>query len=249
MLVFNKLLPLFVLPTGVVLLLVGYSIWRRRRWPAAVAFTVLYLCSMRVTAHFIIGRLEGWYPPVAIAEAGKADAIVVLSGIFGPPSHEGHVPNLGETVERLEGGIALWKSGVAPWLVFTGARLPWTPSAEVEGMKSGRLAVERGVTLDRILVTDVVANTADEASAVALLAMQRGWKRVVLVTTAWHMPRAARLFRKAGVEFEAFPVDYQVGPDVQWHWLDFLPTADALRFTETGLRELYGLGFYALTGR
>ena len=78
---------------------------------------------------------------------------------------------------------------------------------------------------------------------------ERGWRKIILVTSAWHMPRAARLFRKAGVDFVPFPVDFQVDPKASLGLLDLLPRAGGLQMTESALREWYGTLFYALTGR
>ena len=94
-----------------------------------------------------------------------------------------------------------------------------------------------------------MGDTADEAGAVAALARERGWKSVILVTSAWHMPRAARMFRWAGVPIEPFPVDYRTDASGPLTVLDFLPSAQALAATETVLRECYGLAFYTLMGR
>jgi hypothetical protein len=63
------------------------------------------------------------------------------------------------------------------------------------------------------------------------------------------MRRAARQFRKAGVQFVPFPVDYQVDHENPVTLLDFLPRADGLQRTENALRECYGMLFYALLGR
>ncbi len=76
---------------------------------------------------------------------------------------------------------------------------------------------------------------------------ERGWRKIILVTSAWHMPRAARLFRKAGVDFVPFPVDFQVDSKGSPGLLDLLPRAGGLQMTESALREWYGILFYALT--
>jgi uncharacterized SAM-binding protein YcdF (DUF218 family) len=62
------------------------------------------------------------------------------------------------------------------------------------------------------------------------------------------MPRAARLFRKVGVDFGPFQVDYRVDPHSPLTILDFLPHADGLAKTESTLRELCGILFYSLVG-
>ena len=113
---------------------------------------------------------------------------------------------------------------------------------------SARAAIARGIPAEKILVTREVGNTADEAQAVAVLMRERGWQKIILVTSAWHMRRAARQFRKAGVDFVPFPVDYQIDPRSPLTPLDLLPRADGLRLTETALREWYGIVFYAIFG-
>jgi len=151
--------------------------------------------------------------------------------------------------DRLEAGIVLWQKKKAPWLVFTGGRLPWADQAEVEGAVSMRASVARGVPAEQVVVTGEVGNTFDEAHAVQQLMRERGWKKIILVTSAWHMPRAARLLRKAGVDFVPFPVDFQIDPKGRLVLLDFLPRAEGLLRTETALREVYGILFYAIVKR
>ena len=250
MLFLNKLLPVFLLPVGLTAVLLLWALVRQKWWPVVVALVLLYFSSTHFGSHWLLGRLEAQYAPVAVDDAGPADAIVVLGGIFGGPRFpEGFVPNVGEAGERLEAGIQLLRRNRADWLVFTGGRIPWEGREVVEGEDSRRVALSRGVPAERILVTREVGNTWDEARAVADLMKQRGWKRVLLVTSVWHLPRSARLFRAAGVAFTPFPVDYRIDAKRPLTLLGFLPNATALLETETALREYYGYAFYALTGR
>ena len=249
MLYLNKLLPIFVLPLGWVVLLLALGLWRRKRWALITALAVLYISSMPVVGSRLLYWLESCYPAVAIDQVESADAIVPLGGIFGPATAEGFLPNVGEAGDRLEAGIVLWQKKKAPWLVFTGGRLPWADQAEVEGAVSMRASVARGVPAEQVVVTGEVGNTIDEAHAVQQLMRERGWQKIILVTSAWHMPRAARLFRKAGVDFVPFPVDFQIDPKGRLVLLDFLPRAEGLLRTETALREVYGILFYALVKR
>ena len=167
MLFLNKLLPIFFLPLGIVFLLLILAVWRRRRWPIFAAGAVLYVSSINVVSQILIGWLESHYPAVAIDQVEPADAIVVLGGIFGPPTKPGHLVNLGDAVERLEGGIRLHQAGKAPTLVFTGGRIPWEDRTRVEGEDARDAAIARGIPADRIFVTREVGNTADEARAIA----------------------------------------------------------------------------------
>lgn len=249
MLFLSKILQSLCLPLGVTVMLLIYGLWRKRRWPVGVALVILYLSSTPFVGDRLIGGLESRYPAVAIAQVEPADAIVVLGGIFGPPVAEGMLPNLTESVERLEGGIILKQAGKAPWLVFTGARIPWKGRERFEGEDSKAQAVGRGIPAAQILITSEVGNTADEARAVAAMMGERHWRRIILVTTGWHMPRAAQLFTKAGVNFIPFPVDFRRDTVRPLTLLDFLPCADGLHNTETALREWYGRTYYAITMR
>jgi len=249
MLFLAKLLPIFVLPLGVVMALALVGLLRRKRWPVALALVLLYVSSMPVVARTLFGRLERRFSAVSLDRVEHADAIVPLGGIFGPavPSAgDGYVPNMGEASERLEAGIALWQKKKAEWLVFTGGRIPWSRQTEVEGEASKRAAIACGVPADHVLVTSEVGNTADEARTVRDLMRARGWSTIILVTSAWHMPRAARLFQKAGVHFVPFPVDYQMDPNERLTVLDFLPRGESLQKTEYALREWYGILYYGM---
>src|SRR3954447_24088278 len=101
MLLFNKILPAFFLPLGLVIILLLYALVRVKRWPVLVALVILYLASIPFIGDRLVGSLESRYPPVAINQVEAADAIVVLGGIFGPPATEGMLANVGETGERL----------------------------------------------------------------------------------------------------------------------------------------------------
>ena len=245
----SKLLPVFVLPIGVVVLFLLLSLWRKKRWPVVAAILLLYVSSIPFVGNRLLGWLESRYPAIPVAQAGPADAVVVLGGIVGPHTEPGYLPNWDEAVERFEGGVTLLQAGRVEHLVFTGARISWQDRTTTEGADLRLLAVTRGIPAEKIIVTREINNTATEAAAVADLMKTQGWHRVIVVTSGWHMPRAARLFRRAGVEFIAFPVDFRRDPSRPLTLLDFVPNADALGNTETALRECYGYAFSILTGR
>lgn len=249
MLFLNKLLPFFVLPLGWVLLLLIFAMVRKKNWPVALALVILLGASLPVTGSRLIGWLESKYAARPIAEAGPADAVVVLGGVIGPKVEPGYVVNWNESSERFDGGMALLRAGRARTLVFTGARLPWEKRLTLEGDDLRAIAIAQGVPEEQILVTKEISNTREEARAVAEMAKARGWKKVIVVTTAWHMPRSALLFRHAGVEIVPFPVDFRTDGARALTVADFLPKAESLQMTETALRECYGYAFYAVTGR
>jgi uncharacterized SAM-binding protein YcdF (DUF218 family) len=246
MLFFNKFLPLFALPVGWVTLLLLLALWKKQRWPIFTAMLVLYGASLPYVGGRLLSSVESRYASVPVSDVGSADAVVVLGGLLGPRVEAGFVPNFSDAGERFEGGVALVQAHRAGHLVFTGAGMDWKNTNATEGDELKRLAVARGVPAEQVIVTGKVANTADEAAAVAALMRERGWKRVILVTTAWHMPRSAYQFKKAGVEFVPFPVDFRIDRTRGSSIIDFVPRGEAWMQTETALRETYGYWFYRL---
>ena len=252
MIYFSKVLPLLVLPVSITLLLIVLGLWRRRHALIVAGVLVLWVTSTPLVGQFAIRAAERFATRVPIDSAPRADAIVVLS--------EGRIVAPGQAGisewrrgNRFFAGVQLFKAAKAPLLVFTGGASPWEPKAALEGDLLTRFAVEMGVPDSAITRTGAVNNTAEEAQAVAKLLRARGASsglpgssplRIVLVTSAFHMPRAQRLFERAGLSVAAYPVDFRVSAGSKLSVLNFLPTATALQDTEVAMREGYGRLFY-----
>lgn len=242
-------LPMLVLPTGIVfgLLIVGI-VRRSRRWLVA-ALVVLYISSIELVGGRLVAWIESFNPSRPVHRVERADAIVVLGGMFGPPSAAGHVVNLNDASERLEAGIALQRAERAPLLVFTGAVGPSRVGLYSEGAVCRDVALRAGVPAGAVIVTRAVSNTADEAAAIAGLMREKGWRRVILVTSGWHMPRAVWLFERSGVAIDPFPVDFRFAAAEGFSFFDFIPNGASLSNTESVLREVYGNIYYRIFHR
>ena len=114
----------------------------------------------------------------------KADAIVVL-GCRGPAALR----------RRLEIGIRLFQAGAAPLLVLSGGGSG--PLPEAEFMR--RAAIVHGVPPTALLIDPVSRDTFENARETARLLSARGLRSVLLVSDRVHLPRAALLFRLAGL--------------------------------------------------
>jgi len=112
-------------------------------------------------------------------------------------------------------------------------------------------AERMGVPSGSISISAEAHNTEQEALAVKQLFKQTE-PRILLVTSAFHMPRAERLFERQGFRVEAFPVDFKVR-DKTLTPMDFLPSPQALQMTDVLVREYLGRLYYQLrawrTGR
>ncbi|PLX47139.1 MAG: YdcF family protein [Desulfobulbaceae bacterium] len=249
----NKILPVFFLPLGLSLLLVLVGLVFRRRVLATAGLVLLWVLSLPVVADSLLAGLEGPVGRVAMGNLRSADAVVVLSGMIrempGAPLGE-----WGDAVDRFEAGVAVWQAGKAPYLVFTGGWLPWRPAARPEGEILQERAARLGVPAAAMLVTGKVGNTAAEALAVFDLLHNnkstpsgREAPRIILVTSAFHMPRAGALFKKAGFAVQTYPVDFYQKGGGHLTPQDFLPSAAALQYSELVFREWLGMAFYRLT--
>lgn len=146
----------------------------------------------------------------------------------------------------------MYRAGKAPWLVFTGGWVPWQPELAPEGEVLKVWAKSQGVPDSAIQVTGKVTNTAEEAAAVAALLPKLPSvggtrpKTIVLVTSAFHMQRAQRLFQQAGLQVLPYPVDFKVNAKDAFSAMNLLPSAGTWRYTETAWRELLGRAWYAM---
>lgn len=244
----HKVLPLLVMPLGLVLVLVAWAVISKRRGLMVLAGATLWLSSAPITADTALHPLETAYPFLTVEEAPAADAIFVLGGIYGrrPNSQRG---NWGEAVDRFETGLALFRAESAPVLVLSAGVEP-SDGGPTEGDSLLATALERGFPPGCVVLTEPVRNTDAEARAIAEMMDRYGWGRVLLVTSAFHMPRAKMLFDFHGVSATAIPTDYGGGSCVRGVGAAriecWVPDAIALQKTQLAMREALGLTFYAV---
>ena len=248
MLYLHKILPALVLPLGLCILLLGAALFWRKRILVLIPLMILLLASNPVVSSFLLFRLENRFPKIEIADCAEADAVVVLSGVLGSKrsARESLELNWGEAYDRFDAAVRLFQAGKASWLVLADPRMPWErPNSFSEGKQILLVAMERGIPADKIILLGPVGNTADEASLVVREGQKRGWRKIILVTTAWHMPRAFLLFQHKDFVTIPFPTDFQTSGKLNLaSLLSFLPTAKSLMFSETYLRERIGFAFY-----
>jgi uncharacterized SAM-binding protein YcdF (DUF218 family) len=133
----------------------------------------------------------------------SSDVIVAISGDTGP---------------RTETAIALWKQGLAPLLIFSGASLDPDSVSSAEIMK--REAVRQGVPEQAIVLEPLSASTEENAQLTAQLMKDRGLRTAILVTSPYHQRRASVLFERAfaplGLAFRNHPADDPTWDPDRW---------------------------------
>lgn len=244
----HKVLVIPFLPVGFCVWTVILGLVLRRRGLIAAGGCVLSLASLNVVSSPFVRILEDTYPAIHVPDCPPADAIVVLGGNIHSEAPTASI-EWNESADRFQRGVELFQANKAPYLVFTAARIPWRPGV-TEGSLLRDEALRRGVPADRILLTEKqVANTAGEAVELKALMDHRGWHRIILVTSAFHMRRSMRLMRHAGVNAIPFPTDYLAHRQQPLEAIDFLPQAESVHYTEIAVREWLGILYYAVRGR
>ena len=178
--------------------------------------------------------------------APTADAIIVLSG-GGRPQAPGKT-NIyeWEDPDRFFAGISLFREGKAPKLFFTGGTTPYRTESKDEGTLYKEHAISLGIPLDAVYTTNKVINTAQEATEIRKNLNQiDSSHEILLVTSAFHMKRAKKLFERQGFIVYPFPVDFKSSNISLWQSpYKWIPNSHSLNKSSKALRELLGRTIY-----
>jgi uncharacterized SAM-binding protein YcdF (DUF218 family) len=238
----HKILPIIFLPSGIIIVFLLIGLLKRKSIFTCLALILFYLFSTPIISDSIFKYVEKGQMIKDIKNLPNAEAIVVLGGMFNYVKTETGGKNEWSDPDRFYGGIALYKAGKANQIIFTGAKMPWAEKdQETEGASLRRYAIEMGVPDSAIKISGLVTTTEDESNEVKKLLPNAN--SIILVTSAYHMPRSKSLFERKGFNVISFPVDSKVGIS-ETTVLDFLPNADSFRNSQTAIRELLGRLFY-----
>lgn len=252
-LVLSKLLDLFLAPLtwGLLLLLAGLVLRRRRARLAGtlqgVGLALLYAFSIEPVSEGLMrateaGAVSTYRPDVVY------DAVIVLGGGLDPGATErsGH-PEYNAAPERILRGFELLREGHAKQVLISGGSLDPRPEAVVEADVLARQLQEWGIAPERIVTEGRSRNTRENALESEPIVRAHGWKTLLLVTSAAHMPRARGCFAAVGLHPDTLVVDVRTSA-VPLRLGSWLPRASSLNASTDALRELAGRAVYRLRG-
>ena len=193
------------------------------------------------------GSLERHFPPTSIDQIPTADAIVVLGGGVQPRAGQRLGPNLGSAADRLWFGARLYDAGKAPLVIVTGSR-PYVDGGPSAADAAAEILRSLGVPADDIIAPGRSIRTYTDALIVDEIAEQRGFGRLLLVTSALHMPRARATFKAVGVPVYPAPTDYEVAGVARTGEYRWLPTTDAFWHSSHAFHEYVGRIWYRYKG-
>lgn len=247
----SKLLDLLAAPlTWAVVLGLLALLWQRQR--PGRARLVLLLGLLQLTAfsvdpvsRWLFGRLERRAQDTFRPEP-PYDVVVVLGGMVdGAATQRSGQLELNDAVDRISRAAVLVRTGQARQVLISGGLAFPLPGEIPEAELLAGWLRDQGIPADRIVVETRSRNTRENAVESAAVVAAHGWKRVLLVTSAWHAPRALGCFRAVGLTPDLLGVDHRAGKPVRLLWL---PRAEALSRSTDALRELLGNLVYWLMG-
>jgi uncharacterized SAM-binding protein YcdF (DUF218 family) len=231
---------------GVVLMLTR---WRRAGVRiGAIGILLLLVGGYSPLGNVLLLELSERFPPWA--DGGRApDGVIVLGGAINPDlTAVRGAPEMNASAERMTAAAMLARRFPDAKIVLSGGNAnpfhPLSTEAEV-----GRELLESlGIANDRIVKEDRSRTTYENAAFTRALIHPAPGERWLLVTSAYHMPRAMGVFRAAGFSVEAYPVDWRTRG-----WVDarrpFLTLSGGLGRLDTAVHEWVGLIGYRLAGR
>ena len=244
MLIILKLLYAWLLPPGIFLLAIAvmYGYCRKARYAKGLLllFALIYLLSINAVSDKVIQPLEDWYTQPSVSELKDAQAIVVLAGgsYDGVPDFDGTGQNSESSTVRLVAGLRLHRVLHLP-VVLSGGRL--SDDVATEASLEYCFLKACGVEEPYLIKEDRSRNTAENAKFTKEICEQKQYGKVILVTSAFHMPRSVVFFNREGVDVIPYPTDYKTSRHLPLDAFSFTPSADALSHTSLAMKEYLGL--------
>ena len=218
---------------------------RPARWLGLICAAVLVALAFSPLTRILMRPLEDRFPQQAV-HSGKVDGIIVLGGAIGVAREDIVLNN---AAARMTKAVELARAHPEAKLVFTGGGANLlSPVVRTEADGARLLFLALGLPEDRLVLEDKSRNTLENAVFTRRLVDPKPGERWLLVTSAWHMPRAMGVFRQAGFDVEAFPVDFLTAGERADFLRPYRKAARGLDIADDAFKEWVGLLVYRLAG-
>ncbi len=214
-------------PTSIALFMLTGSAVAGRRWPKLarrllwLGILTILICGNGWLVAAMTKRLERRHS--SPAPLPSADAILILSGGILARLPPRPTIEVGEAGDRILYGIFLYQEKKATTIICSGGVATGSGAARPLAEEMNEMLQRFGVPSDSVITERASSNTREHARNLQSVFRRHGFNRVLLVTSAMHMPRALAVFQKAcpAVEFVPAPTDYRVadGGPTAWYRL------------------------------
>lgn len=213
-----------------------------------MALFITVIGSTKLPALLLAG-MEKPYAVENLESLPECDAVVVLGGTHSAVSKGVYGVEFGDAVDRIIMAAELVRQGRGNALVIGGGGYPAANGLQSEGILLKKWLESWKVLGKPIHDLGVNSNTRDEAVRTATLARDKGWTKIILVTSAWHMRRSEALFKKAGLEVIPVGADFEGTSALETGW-DFYPVPWDAGFRRMAwfMHEQVGWWYYKFRG-
>jgi uncharacterized SAM-binding protein YcdF (DUF218 family) len=252
--IISKVLWLLLAPSVLLLVLAWLGVllvvWHRRRAGLAcliVALGALALIALLPIGDAMLAPLENRFPEVTALPADVTGIIVLGGAVETDLSAARGMPSLNADAERMTSLVYLARHYPKARLAFTGGNGELIHAPMPEAAVARALWTQLGVDQSRIVYESRSRTTYENAVLLKALLKPQPGEVWLLVTSAWHMPRAVGLFRHAGWTVLPYPVGYKTAPTLMTDIRGGLP--ERLSMVDRATHEWVGLVAYWLLGR
>ena len=244
----SKILWFFAAPLPLLLVAALIGLWFKRAGVAAACLLATLTIGLSPLGAWMIEPLEDRFPAPP-ADMPAPYGIIVLGGAIDDEMGLARdTISLGEGAERLTQAVVLARRYPDARIVYAGGNNSLRGARTNEASDGRKLLIALGVDPARIAIETQSRNTDENARFTRDLVRPPAAQRWLLVTSAWHMPRSMALFRKAGFDVVAFPVDYR-SQGGAGDWQISSGPMRGLRIFDVAAHEWAGLLVYWLSGR
>ena len=246
--VFAQPLSLAFLLSALAALLVLIG-WRRLGgFSALLAALILFLTLFTTLGSVALQPLEARFEKPA-ANPQALSCMIVLGGALDNEINTARGgTELNQAADRFVEAIRLARDFPASRILISGGDGSISGGYEGEAQASERLFSAFGIAPERLVKENTSRTTYENSLNTATLLKSNGLDNCLLITSAFHMPRAVALFRKAGIAVTPWPVDYRTS-GLSRPALDFTQPALNAQIATTAAREWMSLVAYYLAGR
>lgn len=242
----KKVITLCILPPGIFIisfLLAFIFVKRRLRFLALFFALFIYILSIGPTSNLLLAPLENSFPVPSLEEVKTGDAYVVLGGgvYDNAPDVDGKGALSGDALVRLLTAYKLYRICKKPIILSGGNIFGKTAEADI----AKRTLLSLGAAEKDIITESKSVDTHESAQFVRELSDRHAIKRIILITSAYHMKRSHLLFSRHFREIIPYPAGYLTS-GAGYNVLSFLPSATALADFSIAMKEYMGIAFYKI---
>jgi len=238
----HKILPMLVSPIFIIIFFLVIGFIFKNKVFIIISIIIFLLSSNSIIANNLKYYLEKDYLIREEIIPKNINTVVVLSGFLKSSMINEKIITEWADADRFFSGLNVFIENNLKFIVFTRGVVPWS-NAVPEGEYAKKIAVSLGINEDQILLSDISKNTEEEALSIKKIL--KNDLNIVLVTSAFHMPRAKFIFEKNDFIVHPYPVDFKYNIS-NITLIDFIPNAGALNSTSNSLRELIGRIYYLI---